>query len=164
MTCRTSGADWRDVLYNAVRATPGGVVDAARYLTERRGRTIHAETLRTRLRHVDGESISLDIVELLTEWMSEKARPDALAWLDTINAQYGRVVADHVQGRGNLSDIQRQALSITRQVGDLAGAVIDAVADHVITSTEADVIAAEGRELLHEVGEILVSVQEARQS
>ncbi|KAB2900380.1 MAG: hypothetical protein F9K35_07015, partial [Burkholderiaceae bacterium] len=91
MTCRYSDTDWRDVLYNAVRAAPDGVTGAARFLTERRGRSIHPETLRARLRGVDGESPSMDMVVLLTEWLQDLRRPDALAWLHALNASFGLV-------------------------------------------------------------------------
>ena len=41
MTCRTSALNWLDVLYNSVRKTPGGVVDAAAFLADRRGKSMH---------------------------------------------------------------------------------------------------------------------------
>ena len=67
MTRRYSGADWRDVFYNAIRSADGGVVEAAKFLTERRERFIHAEDLRRRLRGADGESLSTETLELLSE-------------------------------------------------------------------------------------------------
>jgi hypothetical protein len=51
------------------------------FLTVRRGRSIHTETLRARLRGVDGEWINLEMLELLTEWMQETRDPGALKWL-----------------------------------------------------------------------------------
>ena len=65
MTCRPSDIHWRDALYNAVRQMPGGVNAAASHLTERRGRAITGESLRKKLRGVEGESVSLEIAELL---------------------------------------------------------------------------------------------------
>ncbi|WP_057092956.1 hypothetical protein KV708_19280 [Comamonas thiooxydans] len=91
MTCYLSPNAWRDVLYNAVRNTPGGVSAAATFLTVRRGRSIHTETLRARLRGVDGEWINLEMLELLTEWMQECRDPGALKWLSMLNQQYGMV-------------------------------------------------------------------------
>lgn len=161
MTCRYSGADWRDVLYNSVRSTPGGIADAAQFLTSRRGKSIHAESLRTRLRHVDGESISLEMVELLTEWMQEKTQPNALEWLDALNAQFGRAVSDQAIEDSDVSSIQRRALAITHQVGELAGNVADASADLVITSREADSIAATCRELIRMTATIMASALSA---
>lgn len=157
MTCRYSGADWRDVLYNSVRTTEGGVKDAAQFLTNRRGKTIHAESLRIRLRHVDGESISLEMVELLTEWMQEKARPDALDWLDALNGQYGRHVSKAEAEVANTTTIQSRALSITRQVGELAGTVAEAASDLVVTDREADEIAATCRELMRMTASLMAS-------
>lgn len=94
MTCRLSVTDWRDVLYNAVRQAPGGVKAAAAFLADRRGRSIHPEQLRTRLRGVDGDSLSMDMVELLTEWLQELRRDDALAWLHALNSAFGLVAAE----------------------------------------------------------------------
>ncbi|GAB2913850.1 phage regulatory CII family protein [Paralcaligenes ginsengisoli] len=157
MTSRYSGADWRDVLYNSIRATPGGLADAAQFLTVRRGKTIHPETLRTRLRHVDGESISLEMVELLTEWMQEKVQAQALEWLDALNAQYGRIIATQPADETDASSIQAKALSIARQVGALAGTVADAEADMVITPREADDIAALCRDLMRMAAALMAS-------
>jgi len=53
MPCRTSALNWLDVLYNSVRKTPGGVVDAAAFLADRRGKSMHPETLRAKLREVN---------------------------------------------------------------------------------------------------------------
>ncbi len=50
MTCRTSSLNWLDNLYNSVRETPGGVEAAAAYLAQRRGKSMHPETLRAKLR------------------------------------------------------------------------------------------------------------------
>ncbi|MDR0216214.1 MAG: hypothetical protein LBJ15_19765 [Comamonas sp.] len=94
MTCHLSPIDWRDVLYNTVRKAPGGVVAAAAYLTQRRGRSIHPETLRARLRGVDGEWINLEMLELLTEWLQEMREPQAMQWLTTLNMRYGLVAME----------------------------------------------------------------------
>lgn len=91
MTCKYSNTDWLDVLYNSVRKTPGGVVDAALFLTERRGRGIHPESLRAKLRAVNGDEISISMAEMLSEWMEEKAGGAEYAWdwLLVMNAQRG---------------------------------------------------------------------------
>lgn len=94
MTCHYSSVEWRDALYNAVRQAPGGVNAAAAFLTERRGRSIHPETLRSRLRGVDGEWINLEMLELLTEWMQDHRDPQALTWLKALNQRYGLVAMD----------------------------------------------------------------------
>lgn len=94
MTCRYSSADWRDVFYNTVRRASGGVVAAAEFLTKRRERSIHSETLRTRLRGVDGEWINLEMLELLTEWMQDQRDPQALAWLKALCHRFGLVAME----------------------------------------------------------------------
>lgn len=71
MTCGTSPLSWLDTLYNAVRETPGGVRAAAAYLAQRRGKSMHPETLRAKLRGLEGESVTIEIAELLTEWTQE---------------------------------------------------------------------------------------------
>jgi len=161
MTCRYSSADWRDVLYNSVRATEGGVSDAAQFLTNRRGRSIHPESLRIRLRHVNGESISLEMVELLTEWMQEKARQDALDWLDALNAQYGRQVSVLQDRSDGTACIQARTLSLTRQIGEIAGAVAQAQADQIVTPREADEIAGACRELMRETATLMSAALDA---
>ena len=86
MTCRTSSLNWLDVLYNSVRKTPGGVADAAAYLADRRGKSMHPETLRAKLRGLEGESLTIEHAELLTEWMQEKAGGGeyALEWMQAL--------------------------------------------------------------------------------
>ncbi len=80
MTCRYSRTEWLDVLYTSVRDAPGGVADAANYLSDRRGKSITPESLRLRLRGVGDSRLSMEMFELLVEWMQEKAeaRPYAL--------------------------------------------------------------------------------------
>lgn len=89
MTCRTSSLNWLDVLYNSVRKTPGGVADAAAYLADRRGKSMHPETLRAKLRGLEGESLTIEHAELLTEWMQEKAGgcEYALEWMQALAEQ-----------------------------------------------------------------------------
>ncbi|AWH49944.1 hypothetical protein C1925_12705 [Stenotrophomonas sp. SAU14A_NAIMI4_5] len=78
--------NWLDVLYNSVRKTPGGVADAAAYLPDRRGKSMHPETLRAKLRGLEGESLTIEHAELLTEWMQEKAGGGeyALEWMQAL--------------------------------------------------------------------------------
>ncbi len=94
MTCYLSPTDWRDVLYNAVRNAPGGVAAAAAFLAQRRGCSMNTETLRARLRGVDGEWVNLEILELLSEWMQDSKHPDALAWLSALNNRFGLVALE----------------------------------------------------------------------
>lgn len=41
--------------------------------SRRRGKSMHPETRRAKLRGLEGESVTMDIAELPTEWMQEKA-------------------------------------------------------------------------------------------
>ncbi len=144
MTCRYTNADWLDVLYNSVRRTPGGVVDAARFLTQRRGKSIHPESLRAKLRGGD-DAISLEMARLLSEWMDEKAGGIEYSrdWLRALNAQEG-ICADYVPpvpagGWLNEADaLQRKFLDISAGMGKIAAVTADTVADGVISKVEAD--------------------------
>ncbi|MFM0646886.1 hypothetical protein PQR14_21390, partial [Paraburkholderia bryophila] len=78
MTCRYSGIDWLDVLYTSIRRTPGGVADAAAFLANRRGKNITTESLRLRLRGEGENRLSMEMFELLIEWMEEKRQPHYL--------------------------------------------------------------------------------------
>ena len=153
MTCRYSNTDWLDVLYNSVRRTPGGVVDAARFLTERRGRSIHAESLRAKLRGVNGDEISLSMADLLTEWMEEKAegREYARDWMLAHAAQNG-IAADVVPAAdGNpldlIKDIQAKAMQIGALSGGVLGTTAESIADDQVTAEESGRAVAALREL-----------------
>lgn len=154
MTCRTSSLNWLDNLYNSVRETPGGVEAAAAYLAQRRGKSMHPETLRAKLRGLEGESVTLQIAELLTEWMQEQAGGGerALGWLQSLVARFG-MAADVVPPapEGGWSDeigaIQMKLLEITSRVGKLSGAAVEAIADSTITNAEAEQMIAEIRAL-----------------
>lgn len=139
MTCHYSGTAWADVLYTSVRNTPGGVNDAARFLAERRGKTIHPETLRAKLRHIDGESISLEMVELLTEWMEEKAQAHRLDWLHSLNAQFG-LSASAIDTAVLEQDLQSTFNAKAASFGGLTTEIIAALADSRITPLEAETI------------------------
>jgi hypothetical protein len=154
MTCRTSSLNWLDNLYNSVRETPGGVEAAAAYLAQRRGKSMHPETLRAKLRGLEGESVTLQIAELLTEWMQEQAGGGerALGWLQSLVARFG-MAADVVPPapEGGWSDeigaIQMKLLEITSRVGKLSGTAVEAIADSTITNAEAEQMIAEIRAL-----------------
>lgn len=145
MTCRLSSLDWLDVLYTSVRNTRGGVADAARFLAERRGKKIHAESLRAKLSGAEGESLSVEFAELLTEWMQEKARPDALDWLHAMNARFGLVsapVAAHDDENANaIASMLDSHLALTINSGALCQEIRSAMQDGKITKTEAEAIA-----------------------
>lgn len=148
MTCRYSESDWRDVLYTSVRNAPGGVVAAAKFLTERRGRSIHSETLRAKLRGLEGESIGMDMAELLAEWLTDMGRPDALDWLHAFNSRFGLVTARADAGEGELTGVgavMAAHIAIAVQSGVFASELQKAVIDGEISTKEADAIETAGR-------------------
>lgn len=63
----------------ACKAIPGRLPRVAdlhganRRPSRRRGKSMHPETRRAKLRGLEGESVTMDIAELPTEWMQEKA-------------------------------------------------------------------------------------------
>lgn len=167
MTCYYSTADWRDVLYTTVCNTDGGVVDAARYLTERRGKAIHPETLRTRLRHRDGQAISLELAEMLTEWMETKANGQghALDWLHALNSRFGLSATQHTTDDTAdeclLQTIQTALNGKAVDYGSLASVVVQALADQRISQQEADAIEALGRQNQRKTEEIIRAARKA---
>lgn len=148
MTRRYSAADWRDLFYNAVRQAPGGVNAAAAFLTERREKSIHPEDLRRRLRGADGESLTMEMAELLTEWLIDQRSPDARRWLVAFNARFSMAAAflppppehgwaDEAQA------IREKLLQITAHNGALASIGMQATADNRIDDRECDAMEAE---------------------
>ncbi|WP_258223451.1 hypothetical protein [Stenotrophomonas sp. HMWF023] len=144
--------NWLDVLYNSVRKTPGGVADAAAYLADRRGKSMHPETLRAKLRGLEGESLTIEHAELLTEWMQEKAGGSAYAleWMQALAGQFGMAVdAVPPPPEGGWVDeigaIQTKLLEITTRVGRLSGTALDAMSDGNIDSDEAELMVSEVR-------------------
>lgn len=153
MTCRTSSINWLDCLYNAVRKTPGGVAEAAKWLTDRRGKSMHPETLRAKLNGTEGESVTIEIAELLTEWMQQKVGGSeyALEWMQALAGQFGMAVdAVPPPPEGGWSDeigaIQTKLLEITSRVGRLSGTALDAISDRCIDSDEAELMVTQLRE------------------
>lgn len=144
MTCRYSNTDWLDVLYNSVRRTPGGVVDAARFLTERRGRSIHPESLRAKLRAANGDEISLSMADLLTEWMEEKAGGSEYAkdWMLSHAAQNGLHVdavppAPPGGWACEVAALKEKCLILATKFGKITGLTTEAGEDGKITEAEA---------------------------
>jgi len=154
MTCRTSSINWLDCLYNAVRKTPGGVIEAAKWLTDRRGKSMHPETLRSKLNGTEGESVTIEIAELLTEWMQEKAGGSeyALEWMQALAGQFGMAVdlvppAPEGGWPDEIAAVQLKLLEITTRVGRLTGTAVDAIGDRHIDSDEAALMVSEARAL-----------------
>ncbi|HHY6927806.1 TPA: phage regulatory CII family protein [Burkholderia ambifaria] len=153
MTCRYDSTEWLDVLYTSVRNTPGGVADAANYLTIRRGKNITPESLRLRLRGVGDSRLSMEMFELLVEWMQEKSEAEvhALDALHALNARFGLVaeqVDDHTadeSGEPGTLRLVSTALHLQAHVGLVADDVTRALADQRIDDHEAERIIATGR-------------------
>ncbi|KVL84975.1 hypothetical protein WT02_04985 [Burkholderia stagnalis] len=153
MTCRYDSTEWLDVLYTSVRNTPGGVADAANYLTVRRRKNITAESLRLRLRGVGDSRLSMEMFELLVEWMQEKAeaKVHALDALHALNARFG-LVAEHVDEQATEDALEpgamrlvSTALHLQAHVGRVADDVTRALEDQRIDDRKAEEIIATGR-------------------
>ncbi|KVE37339.1 phage regulatory CII family protein [Burkholderia sp. BDU5] len=153
MTCRYDSTEWLDVLYTSVRNTPGGVADAANHLTNRRGKGITPESLRLRLRGVGDSRLSMEMFELLIEWMQEKSEAEAHALdaLHALNARFG-LVAERVDDH-HAADVHEPGamhlvtttLHLQAHVGKVADDVTRALEDQRIDDREAEQIIATGR-------------------
>lgn len=154
MTCRRSDLHWRDAIHNATARAPGGIQDAAEHISKRRGKSITAETLRKKLRGVDGESLSMEMAEILTDYLLQFVDTQALAtdWIASLGAQYGLMV-DYVPPppEGGWPDeitaIHSKLLELHELTGKLAGAGREAVSDREISMPEADRIQDISREV-----------------
>jgi hypothetical protein len=147
MTCRYSATEWLDVLYTSIRETPGGLADACNFLTNRRNRRITKENLRLRLRGEDENRLSMEMFELLVEWMEEKAQPRCHEALHAFVEQFGLrlVPSEQVEPDNSISGLERQTLRIFEHTGQLATEVRNAAADGVIDPHEAEAIIEKGR-------------------
>ncbi|WP_213766825.1 phage regulatory CII family protein [Caballeronia sp. dw_19] len=149
MTCRYSGTEWLDVLYTSVRNSPGGVADAANFLALRRGKSITSETLRLRLRGEGENRLSMEMFELLLEWMQEKreSEPFALDALHALNERFGLIAAPmHVDQAADdeyphdITTLTTATLDLQAHVGEVATEVIRAVQDKRIDLQEAEAL------------------------
>ncbi|WP_186155025.1 phage regulatory CII family protein [Burkholderia gladioli] len=148
MTCQYSSAEWADVLYTSIRNTPGGVGAAAVYLTSRRGKAITKENLRLRLRGEGENRLSVEMFELLIEWLQDCRQPNALDALHALNEQFGLRAADASQGEDldPANALIGVTLAIAKHSGEVAGAVKDALEDNVVSVAEASAITSAARE------------------
>ncbi|UYB51182.1 hypothetical protein OCJ37_14430 [Xanthomonas sp. AM6] len=145
MTRRLSNLYWLDVLYNSVRRAPGGLAAAAHFLTQRRGKAIHMESLRAKLTAQKGEAISVEMAELLTEWMRQHANgeEEALQWLQVFGGQFGLFQelapeSDPNTWASDLEAIQAKALSIAGHAGRVCAVTADSMEDGVLDREELD--------------------------
>ena len=110
---------------------------------------MHAETLRAKLRGVEGESISVEIADMLTEWMQEKNQPTAAGWIQAFAAAHGLVAIEIeipliVQlAAAGITEILEKSLDIDVHGGQLSSLLLHALQDRSISVTEADTIAAQ---------------------
>ncbi|KUZ33592.1 phage regulatory CII family protein [Burkholderia territorii] len=166
VTHQYSQTAWIDVLYTSVLNTPGKVEDAARYLTERRGVRITGESLRLRLREVEGARLSGEMFELLVEWMLEKNQPHALAAVHAFNARFGLVAAETATDAD--SDCVRalvdSALTVSTKAGGLADEVRRAADDGVIEPREAESIERVGRAAQRQIEHTIAIARRSAQS
>jgi len=147
MTCLKSDLHFRDALYSAVSQAPGSVQAAAERIAKRRGKGITGEALRKKLRGIEGESLSLEMAEILTEYLQEFVDTQAIAtdWIASLGAQFGLMV-DYVPPapKGGWPDeinaLHTKLLELHELTGQLAGAGREAVADRQMTLREADLI------------------------
>gem|GEM_PF-3630505 len=163
MTCRYSETNWTDVLYTCVLNTPGKVEDAARFLTERRGIRITGESLRLKLREVEGARISGEMFELLVEWMLEKNQTHALDAVHAFNARFGLVAARNValDAEHGVTALVTAALSVSEKTGRLSDEVRRAAEDGVIEPREVDAIERIGREGQRQIEQTITTARAA---
>lgn len=158
MTCKYSNTDWLDVLYNSVRRTPGSVMDAARFLAERRGKSIHPESLRAKLRSHD-DSISVEMALMLTEWMDEKAGGSEYSkdWMQAMAVEQGLAVdvippAPAGGWPDEVAALQSKVMQIAALAGKIAGTTAESLIDGRIDQSEKDALAdlfRDARTMLH---------------
>lgn len=109
---------------------------------------MHAETLRAKLRGVEGESVSVEIADMLTEWMQEKSQPQATAWIEALASDHALVAIPVEASIGNqtqnhLVHLLEKSLDIDAQGGRLSSMLLDSLRDRAIAKGEADQIAAQ---------------------
>ena len=143
MTCRYTSIDWRDALYNAVRNAPGGVIAAAAWLSDRRGKQIGPESLRKKLRALEGESLSMEMAELLTEWLQESGAggDSATAWIQALAVRFEMAVdfvppAPEGGWPNELTALRDKTMAICQLAGNLSGTTLASLMDNEVDSDE----------------------------
>lgn len=157
MTCHYTNTDWRDCLYNTVREANGGVGSAATFLADRRGVSIHKESLRRKLK--GDEQLDVDVAVMLTEWLENDAKVSTRSrdWLLALCAQEGLFV-DYVPpppANGHPDEIaalQEKLMEIMSKVGKIAAELRQAISDGELCQKDADMLVPlfrAGRVILH---------------
>lgn len=147
MTCLRSDLYWRDAMYSAVSQAPGNVQAAAAYLTQRRGKSITGESLRKKLRGLAGESLSMEMAEMLTEYLQQFVDTAELAtnWIASLGGQFNLMV-DFIppppEGGwpDELDALQKKLLELHTLTGRLSGTTLEAVADGDLSVREASMM------------------------
>ncbi|KDD10130.1 phage regulatory CII family protein [Bordetella bronchiseptica] len=148
MTCRYSQIDPHDALYNSVRRAPGGVDDLAQFLAARRGVTISPQTLRQKMRREKRQAMSLELFELTTEWMLEKAGGDEYArdWIIALAIRHGvaaSVLPPPLQHDDEARAARDKVMEMSALNGQLSAVAVEALSDGEISEQDASAIVAE---------------------
>ncbi|AZR93910.1 hypothetical protein BBB39_09105 [Bordetella trematum] len=145
MTCYYTVTQWRDALYNAIRACDGGVDSAARFLSDRRDVSMHPESLRRKLRGRD--HLDVDVAVLLAEFVSRDAGAANRSneWLLSLCAQEGLHVDDvppePVGGHDNEARaLQAKFMEMSAEIGKIASVTVQTTSDERIDQGEADTL------------------------
>src|SRR5690606_21189426 len=101
-----------------------------------------------KLRGLEGESVSMEMAELLTEWMQDMRRPDAKEWIHAFNARFG-LAAEEVEATATIaqgcevSSMRDKLLKLAAEGGVLTSLGLDAMSDGEICDQDADAIEAQ---------------------
>ncbi|MGE8454878.1 MAG: hypothetical protein ACN6OP_30575 [Pseudomonadales bacterium] len=168
MTCKYNPIDPHDALYIGVTKTPGGVEELAMFLASRRGVSIHPETLRAKMRRVKGQSMSLDLIELSTEWMMEKAEgaQHARDWLMALNVRYGvaaSILPPAPRHADEVEAVRTKVLEMSSLNGRLSAVAVEAVADGSICDDDSAAIMIECDKIIEKAQRLKRNVVRAAQ-
>lgn len=168
MTNHYTRIDPHDALYISVKNTPGGVEELAAFLTNRRGISIHPETLRQKMRRVKGQSMSLDLFELSTEWMMEKQDGDRYArdWLMALNVRNGvaaSILPPAPYHPNEVEAVRTKVMEMSSLNGVLSAVAIEAVSDGDISDDDASHIMVECDKIIEKAQRLKRNVVRAAQ-
>lgn len=168
MTNRYTQIDPHDALYISVTKTPGGVEELAAFLTNRRAVSMHPETLRQKMRRVKGQSMSLDLFELSTEWMMEKQDGDRYArdWLMALNVRHAvaaSILPPAPQHANELEAVRTKVMEMSSLNGRLSAVAIEAVSDGDISDDDASHIMVECDKIIEKAQRLKRNVVRAAQ-
>lgn len=168
MTNRYTQIDPHDALYISVTKTPGGVEELAAFLTNRRAVSMHPETLRQKMRRVKGQSMSLDLFELSTEWMMEKQDGDRYArdWLMALNVRHGvaaSILPPAPVHPNEVEAVRTKVMEMSSLNGRLSAVAVEAVSDGDISEDDASHIMVECDKIIEKAQRLKRNVVRAAQ-